>query len=68
VIANHVLISIFELHSKKCWVQPKFESNMDEPSLWVTFLNYVFNHTFGFLTQNLVKPTQHFLECGLKSI
>jgi len=29
--------------------QPNFGSNMDEPSRWFKFLNYIFNTRFGFV-------------------
>jgi len=28
---------------------PNFGSKMDQPSHWVTFFNYIFNPTFGFV-------------------
>jgi len=29
--------------------QANFGSNMDKPSHWDTFFNYIFNQTFGFV-------------------
>jgi len=39
---------------------------MDNPSHWVTFLNYIFftQWVCPQFTQNWVKTTQHFLECN----
>jgi len=46
--------------------EPNFGLNMDKPSHWVTFLNYIFNPTAGFvyiLPKIGFKQPSIFLEC-----